>query len=148
MDGRVVIIHQQRTSTREAFTIQVNGRGQMKRVLQKDQEVNMIRKIISALVIVSFLGFSTAYAHDPYDDHRDDQTAGIAVVAALAVVTVFVLALAHDRHAGPPPSRHPQHPRPPRHPGHPRHFSQGGTGDTDAAMTEEQVLSLQVARVP
>ncbi len=59
----------------------------------------MIKKMLTILVILSFLGFSTAYAHGPEDDNMNDQAAGIAIVAVLAfVVTSAILLASHDRH--------------------------------------------------
>jgi len=58
----------------------------------------MIKKMLTILVILSFLSISTAYAYDPGDDHRNDQTAGIALVAVLTVVTAVILLASHDRH--------------------------------------------------
>ena len=58
----------------------------------------MIKNIITILVILSFLGFSTAYAYGPEDDHRNDQAAGIALVAVITVVTAVFLLASHDRH--------------------------------------------------
>ena len=56
--------------------------------------------MISILVILSFLGFSTAYAYDHEDDHRNEHQADIAIIIALTVVTVFFLLAGHDRHGG------------------------------------------------
>jgi hypothetical protein len=58
----------------------------------------MIKKMLTILVILSFLGFSTAYAYGPEDDHRNDQAAGIALVAVLTAVTAVFLLASHDRH--------------------------------------------------
>ena len=58
----------------------------------------MIKKMLTILVILSFLGFSTAYAHGPEDDHMNGQAAGIAIVAALTFVTAAILLASHDRH--------------------------------------------------
>jgi hypothetical protein len=60
----------------------------------------MIKKMLSILVILSFLGFSTAYAYGPEDDHRNQQGVDIAVIVALTVVTVLYLLVALDRHGG------------------------------------------------
>lgn len=58
----------------------------------------MINKTIAIMVILSFFGFSTAYAYGPEDDHRNDQAAGIAIVAVLTAVTAVFLLASHDRH--------------------------------------------------
>ena len=65
---------------------------------KRAKEDNMIKKMLTILVILSFLGFSTAYAYGPEDDHRNDQAAGIAIVAVLTVVTTLFLLASHDRH--------------------------------------------------
>ena len=58
----------------------------------------MIKKMLTILVILSFLGFSTAYAHGPEDDNMNGQAAGIAIVGVLTVVTLAFLLASHDRH--------------------------------------------------
>ena len=58
----------------------------------------MIKKMITMLVILSLFCFSTAYAYGPEDDHRNDQAAGIALVAVLTAVTAVFLLASHDRH--------------------------------------------------
>ncbi len=60
----------------------------------------MIKKILSILVILSFLGFSTAYAYDHEDDHRNEQGVDIALIVALTVITVVYLLVALDGHGG------------------------------------------------
>ncbi len=61
----------------------------------------MVKKILCMLVILSFLGVSTAYAYDQGDDHRgNDQAVAIALIAALTVVTVVWLLVALDGHRG------------------------------------------------
>jgi hypothetical protein len=61
----------------------------------------MIKKMLCILVILSFLGFSTAYAYDQGDDHhRNDQGVAIALIVALTVVTVVWLIVALDGHGG------------------------------------------------
>jgi hypothetical protein len=58
----------------------------------------MIKKMLTILVILSLFGFSTVYAYGPEDDHRNDQAAGIAVVAVITAVTAVLLLASHDRH--------------------------------------------------
>jgi hypothetical protein len=55
-----------------------------------------MKKMLSALVILCFLCFSTAYAHDPQDEHSD-QGASVAIIVAVTVVAM-VLLLAHHHH--------------------------------------------------
>lgn len=62
----------------------------------------MIKKMLCILVILSFLGFSTAYAYGPEDDHRNEQSVDIALIVALTVVTVVYLLVALDGHGGSP----------------------------------------------
>jgi len=65
----------------------------------------MIKKMLTILMILSFLGFSTAYAHGPEDDHMNGQAAGIAIVAVLTFVTAAILLASHDRHGEYRPSQ-------------------------------------------
>lgn len=68
-----------------------------------------MKKMITMLVIMSLLGFSTSYAHDSEDE---DEAAGIALAAGLAFVTTVILLASHDRHEEYLPApRHP-HNRP------------------------------------
>ena len=61
----------------------------------------MIKKMLCILVILSFLGVSTAYAYGNEDDHHgNDQGVAIALIAALTVVTVVWLLVALDGHRG------------------------------------------------
>ena len=60
----------------------------------------MIKKMLTILVILSFFGFSIAYAYGPEEDHRNDQAVGIALLVALTVVTVVFLLVALDGHGG------------------------------------------------
>lgn len=56
----------------------------------------MTKKMVTMLVILSLFGFSTAHAYDSGDN---DEAAGVALVAGLAVVTAAILIASHDRHA-------------------------------------------------
>jgi len=58
----------------------------------------MIKKMLSILVILSFLGSSTAYAYDHEDDHRNEQRADIGIIVGLTVAIVVFLLVAHDMH--------------------------------------------------
>ena len=60
----------------------------------------MMKKTLTIIVILSFLGFSTAYAYGPEEDHRNDQSADVALIVALTVVTVVLLLVALDGHGG------------------------------------------------
>jgi hypothetical protein len=55
----------------------------------------VIKKMLSILVILSLIGFSTAYA---YDRENDDQAAGLAIFGVLAVATAAILLSSHDTH--------------------------------------------------
>ena len=56
----------------------------------------MIKKMLTILVILSFLGFSAAYAHGA---EGDDQATGVAIAAVITfVVTAAILSASHDRH--------------------------------------------------
>lgn len=65
---------------------------------QEDKEDIIIKKMISVLVVLYFLGFSSVYAHDPEDDDSYDQSVNIALVAAVVVTGFVLLATAHDWH--------------------------------------------------
>lgn len=56
----------------------------------------MTKKLVTMLVMLSLLGFSTAYAHDSGDDN--DEAVGTVLIAGLAVVTAAILIASHDRH--------------------------------------------------
>lgn len=85
----------------------------------------MLKKTLVMLVILSFLGFSTGYAYDSEDDPANDQSANVAIVAAV-VMTGFFLLAAHDWHAeGGGHGRHEPAHRPARHGGHHKYERDG-----------------------
>ena len=61
----------------------------------RDGEDTMMKKTITVLVILSFLGFSKAYAND---SECNDAAVEIALVAGIAFVTTAILIASHDRH--------------------------------------------------
>ena len=76
----------------------MHGDGISLELSKRAKEDNMIKKMLTILVILSLLGFSTAYAYGPEDDHRNDQASGIAIVAVLTAATAVFLLASHDRH--------------------------------------------------
>lgn len=69
----------------------------------------MMKKLITALVMLSLFGFSTAYAHD---SGNNDDAAGAVLIAGLAVITTAFLIEAFDRHDDYAPSPRRSHGRP------------------------------------